>query len=113
LLLPGEYRMDAAMPFPLARYAAPARITRGMSLPAGTHLGPYQVAAQIGAGGMGEVSRARDTRLEREVAIKVLPETFAHDPDRVARFRREADRDATSRVQSIVHTRRDSQGRGA
>jgi serine/threonine protein kinase len=53
-------------------------------------LGPYEIAALLGAGGMGEVYRARDTRLDRDVAIKVLPEVFLSDPERVARFQREA-----------------------
>ena len=53
-------------------------------------LGPYELVALLGAGGMGEVYRARDTRLEREVAVKVLPEAFANDPLRLARFEREA-----------------------
>ena len=57
----------------------------------GTTLGPYQVLAKLGEGGMGEVYRARDTRLKRDVAIKVLPEGFATDPDRLARFHREAE----------------------
>ena len=56
----------------------------------GTKLGPYEIIAPIGAGGMGEVYRARDTRLGRDVALKVLPEAFARDADRMARFRREA-----------------------
>ena len=56
----------------------------------GTRLGPYEIIAAIGAGGMGEVYRARDTRLDRDVAIKVLPAAFAGDPDRRARFEREA-----------------------
>ena len=61
-----------------------------MSLQPGTTLGPYQVTAKIGAGGMGEVYRARDTKLDRDVALKVLPEAFTADPDRLARFEREA-----------------------
>jgi eukaryotic-like serine/threonine-protein kinase len=61
-----------------------------MSVKAGTQLGSYEVVAQIGAGGMGEVYRARDTRLNRDVALKILPEMFAADPDRMARFEREA-----------------------
>src|SRR5678815_3730633 len=61
-----------------------------MQIQSGTRLGPYQIESALGAGGMGEVYRARDTRLNRNVAIKSLPATFAHDPERVARFKREA-----------------------
>ena len=61
-----------------------------MTLAPGTRLGPYKVLSLIGAGGMGEVYRARDTRLNRDAAIKVLPASFANDRDRVARFEREA-----------------------
>src|SRR5262245_2744028 len=61
-----------------------------MSLAAGSRLGPYEIVAPIGAGGMGEVYRARDTKLHRDVAIKVLPDLFARDPERMARFEREA-----------------------
>lgn len=61
-----------------------------MALTAGTKLGPYEILAAIGAGGMGEVYRARDTRLDREVAIKVLPATLTTDPDRLRRFEQEA-----------------------
>lgn len=61
-----------------------------MSLQAGTHLGPYEILSPLGAGGMGEVYRARDTKLDRDVAIKVLPDTLVRDPERVARFQREA-----------------------
>ena len=61
-----------------------------MSLTPGTRLGSYEIAGRIGAGGMGEVYRARDTKLNRDVAIKVLPDLFALDPDRLARFEREA-----------------------
>jgi Tol biopolymer transport system component len=57
----------------------------------GRSLGPYQVVAKLGEGGMGEVYRASDTRLKRQVAIKILPESFAMDPDRLARFQREAE----------------------
>src|ERR1700746_3188557 len=60
-----------------------------MPLSAGTKLGPYEVLSAIGAGGMGEVYRARDTRLNRDVALKVIPEVFATDADRMARFERE------------------------
>src|SRR5512134_970675 len=61
-----------------------------MALTAGARLGPYEVLAPLGAGGMGEVYRATDTTLGREVAIKVLPDSFAADADRTARFEREA-----------------------
>jgi eukaryotic-like serine/threonine-protein kinase len=61
-----------------------------MLLSAGDKLGPYEILAPIGAGGMGEVYRARDRQLEREVAVKVLPRAFAEDPERLARFDREA-----------------------
>jgi serine/threonine protein kinase len=61
-----------------------------MPLGPGARLGPYEIVSAIGAGGMGEVYRARDTRLQRDVAIKVLSETYAADPDRLARFEREA-----------------------
>src|SRR6202041_454099 len=61
-----------------------------MALTSGTKLGPYEIVAPIGAGGMGEVYRAKDTRLGRDVAIKVLPEAFARDADRLRRFEQEA-----------------------
>ena len=61
-----------------------------MSLSPGVRLGPYEIVAPLGAGGMGEVYRARDTKLNRDVALKVIPDTFALDPDRVSRFTREA-----------------------
>jgi len=57
-------------------------------LTAGTRLGPYEITAQIGVGGMGEVYRATDTNLKRQVAIKVLPEAVAADAERLARFQR-------------------------
>lgn len=61
-----------------------------VTLASGTRLGPYEVVARIGAGGMGEVWRARDTRLDRDVAIKILPDEFAHDAQLQLRFEREA-----------------------
>src|ERR1700747_1988029 len=61
-----------------------------MGLTSGTKIGPYEIKSALGAGGMGEVYRAHDTKLARDVALKILPESFVHDPDRVARFRREA-----------------------
>ena len=59
-------------------------------LNAGTKLGPYEIQSSLGAGGMGEVYRARDTRLERTVAIKILPAAFSSDADRLQRFEHEA-----------------------
>jgi len=61
-----------------------------LPLTPGTRLGPYEILSAVGAGGMGEVYRARDMKLKRDVALKVLPESFATDPDRLARFQREA-----------------------
>src|SRR3989304_6105128 len=61
-----------------------------MALTSGTRLGTYEIRALIGAGGMGEVYEAHDTKLDRDVAIKVLPEQFARDSERLARFQREA-----------------------
>src|SRR5215813_2806212 len=61
-----------------------------MRLPPGSSLGPYEVVGLVGTGGMGEVYRARDTRLQRTVAMKVIPQEFAQDGQRMARFQREA-----------------------
>src|SRR5215510_9964690 len=65
-------------------------LASSVTLPPGSHIGAYQLLEVIGAGGMGIVYRARDLKLQREVALKVLPEAVALDPDRIARFRREA-----------------------
>ena len=72
-----------------------------MTITTNTHLGAYEILAPLGAGGMGEVWRAKDTRLEREVAIKVLPAEFANNEDRLQRFEQEAR--ATS-ARSIIRT---------
>src|SRR5688572_3623983 len=61
-----------------------------MRVAAGTRLGPYEIVSPLGAGGMGEVYRARDTRLDRDVAVKVLPEHLSRDPQALSRFDREA-----------------------
>ena len=61
-----------------------------MALTPGARLGPYEITAQIGVGGMGEVWCATDTNLGRQVALKILPDAFSQDPDRLARFEREA-----------------------
>src|SRR5690348_15307728 len=61
-----------------------------MAIPAGTFLGPYKVVAQLGAGGLGEVYRAHDPRLDRELALKVLPDHVARDPAAIGRLQREA-----------------------
>src|SRR5215468_6806808 len=62
-----------------------------LTIEPGTRLGVYDITAQIGEGGMGQVFRATDTRLKRQVAIKILPPSLADDPDRLARFQREAE----------------------
>ncbi len=61
-----------------------------MGLASGTQLGQYEIASPLGKGGMGEVFRARDTKLERDVAIKVLPTVMSRDPERMLRFQRKA-----------------------
>ena len=74
-----------------------------MALSAGTRLGPYEILSALGAGGMGEVYRARDTKLDRAVAIKILPEAFAADTERIARFEREAKNLASLNHPNIAH----------
>jgi serine/threonine protein kinase len=74
-----------------------------MNMTPGTKLGPYEIQTMIGQGGMGEVYRARDTKLKREVALKVLPEVFARDPARMIRFQREAEVLASLNHPNIAH----------
>src|SRR6266545_2483035 len=74
-----------------------------MPLSPGTRLGPYEIVAPLGAGGMGEVYRAADTNLKRQVAIKVLPQTVGADPERLARFQREAEMLAALNHPNIAH----------
>ena len=74
-----------------------------VALTSGTRLGPYEILSPLGAGGMGEVYRARDTKLRRDVALKILPEPFASDTDRVARFAREAQTLAALNHPNIAH----------
>jgi eukaryotic-like serine/threonine-protein kinase len=74
-----------------------------LSFAPGTRLGVYEVTAQIGEGGMGLVYRATDTKLKREVAIKILPDAFASDPDRLARLTREAQTLAALNHPNIAH----------
>src|SRR5580692_7952410 len=73
-----------------------------MALAPGTKLGPYEVVALLGSGGMGEVYRAKDTRLGRDVALKILPDSFARDADRLRRFEQEARAVATLNHPNIL-----------
>ena len=90
LLLAQQASMGGFLEDPAVATAAPLVSEPGASVLTGRRLGTYQVRERIGAGGMGEVYRARDTRLGRDVAIKILPRHFTSDPDRLARFEREA-----------------------
>jgi hypothetical protein len=82
----------------------PSRIiTLHLAVTIGTRLGVYDITAPIGEGGMGQVFRARDTRLNRDVALKVLPDLFANDPERLARFNREAQTLASVNHPNIAH----------
>src|SRR5207237_4085514 len=67
------------------------RVASVMPIGTGTRLGSYEIQSALGVGGMGEVYRAMDSKLKREVAIKILPDEFSRDPDRVSRFQREAE----------------------
>ena len=85
-----RFKREARIPGSLSRPDTRLSSMASMTLTPGGRLGPYEIVAAIGAGGMGEVFRAKDTKLGREVAIKVLPAAFADDPERLARFTREA-----------------------
>lgn len=74
-----------------------------VSLPSGTRIGPYEIVTPLGVGGMGEVYRARDSKLKREVALKVLPADVANDRERLARFQREAEVLASLNHPNIAH----------
>ena len=69
---------------------SPLSYASRMSLPSGSRLGPYEITGSLGAGGMGEVYRARDSRIDRDVAIKILPADYAANPERLSRFAQEA-----------------------
>jgi Tol biopolymer transport system component len=88
---------------PLPRATSSLESVATMPLTAGAQFGPYEILAAIGAGGMGEVYRARDTKLNRDIALKVLPEAFTTDPDRLARFKREAQVLASLNHANIAH----------
>src|SRR5215469_2323830 len=83
--------------------AAAQLIVKSVLLEPGQYVGPYEILAPIGAGGMGEVYRARDTKLKRDVALKVLPDAFARDPGRMLRFQREAEVLASLNHPNIAH----------
>ena len=90
LLLAQQASMGGFLEDPAVATAAPMVSETGATVLTGRRLGAYEVHERIGVGGMGEVYRARDTRLGRDVAIKILPRHFTSDPDRLARFEREA-----------------------
>ena len=84
-----------------------------MSITPGTRIGSYEITTPLGKGGMGEVYRARDLKLKREVAIKVLPDEFSRDADRVSRFQREAEVLASLNHPNMCPARRSQSGSGA
>jgi eukaryotic-like serine/threonine-protein kinase len=88
---------------PSALPPGPYNPQQALALLSGARLGAYEIVAQIGAGGMGEVYRARDTKLNREVALKILPDALASDADRLARFTREAQTLAALNHPNIAH----------
>src|SRR5262249_10430162 len=95
---------QASTPFLLGHLrTAPLISSHLMPLSAGARVGAYEVTALIGEGGMGQVYRARDTKLNRDVALKILPDAFVSDPDRLARFTREAQTLAALNHTNIAH----------
>ncbi len=96
-LLPASHHQTQSLRYTCARMAA------GAGLRSGTRIGHYEIVGSLGAGGMGEVYRARNARLNRDAAIKILPDTFATDRDRVARFTREAQTLAALNHPNIAH----------
>ena len=88
---------------PFCGYSFPFGYNRAkfMGITIGTQLGSYEITALLGKGGMGEVYRARDTRLKREVAVKILPAAISSDPERVSRFQREAGRRVNRHFRNI------------
>src|SRR5215475_1115463 len=99
-LLANHYESTSAGPWAAA---AAQLIVRPALLEPGQFLGTYQIVSFLAAGGMGEVYRARDTKLKRDVALKVLPDAFARDPGRMARFQREAEVLASLNHPNIAH----------
>src|SRR6188508_378765 len=105
ILHPGRPSRDRLSCLPPDHVPGTSRLLlrhRAMLTP-GTRLGPYEIVSSLGAGGMGEVYRARDTELKREVAIKILPADVTADADRLARFQREAEILASLNHQNIAH----------
>src|SRR6266550_9626041 len=97
-------RVDRRRRLSVKRRRGPARIIHGrLALTPGTRLGVYEITAQIGEGGMGQVYRARDTKLNRDVALKILPDAVASDLDRLSRFTREAQTLASLNHPNIAH----------
>src|ERR1700689_4093630 len=106
---PAKTKSANLLQFHVSQFASgfPSRISHiiapRMSLTPGTKLGPYEIVSPLGAGGMGEVYRARDKNLGRDVAIKILPEQFAQDQQRMSRFEREAQLLAALNHPHIAH----------
>jgi serine/threonine protein kinase len=97
---------ESSRPYDPKRYTSSR-----LALTPGSRLGVYEVVTPIGEGGMGQVFRARDTKLNRDVALKVLPDSFAGDPDRLARFTREAKTLASLKHPNIARSTRSKKAR--